>query len=80
MNKEVHDQRKIDPSYRCACSDPRGLFKHRAEGLSYRSTLSVEEKYRDNGLLDRRAAKPEQPGAEPAELVGQRLDQELRRF
>ena len=80
MNKEVHDQRKIDSAFRCAGSDPRGLFKHRAEGLSYRRALSVEEKYRDNGLLDRRAAQPKQPSAEPRKLMGQKLEQKLRRI
>ena len=58
MNKKLHDQRKIDPVSRCAGSDHRGLCKHRAEDLSYRKALSVEGKYRNNGLLDRRAAQP----------------------
>src|SRR6476660_10358923 len=80
MNKEVHDQRKIDPAFRCAGSDPRGLFKHRAEGLSYGRALSVEEKDRDNGLLDRRAAQPKQPSAKPRKLVGPTLEQKLRRI
>ena len=32
------------------------------------------------GLLDRRAAERKQSGAEPEELVGQRLEQKLRRI
>jgi|GraSoiStandDraft_24_1057298.scaffolds.fasta_scaffold993369_1 hypothetical protein len=80
MDKEVDDQRKIDSAFRCAGSDPRGLCKHRAEGLSYRSALSMEEKHCDNGLLDRGAAQPQQPSAESRKLMGQRLEQKLRRI
>ena len=40
----------------------------------------MEEKYRDNGLLDRRAAQPQQPSAESRKLMGQKLEQKLRRI
>ena len=80
MNKEAYDEGYIDPLDRCVGSDHRGLFKHWAQCLSHRKALSVEEKYCDNRLLDRRAAKRKQSGAEPQKLMGQRLEQKLRRI
>jgi hypothetical protein len=40
----------------------------------------VEEEYCDNCLLDWRAAQQKQSGAEPRKLMGQALEQKLRRI
>ena len=79
-NKEAYDESNIDPVDQCAGSNQRGMFKHQAECLSHRRALSVEEKYRDNCLLDRREAERKQSGAEPHKLMGQKLEQKLRRI
>jgi hypothetical protein len=80
-NKEAYDESNIDPVGRCAgSSNQRGMFKHQAECLSHRRALSVEEKYRDNCLLGRREAERKQSGAKPHKLMGQKLEQKLRRI
>jgi hypothetical protein len=79
-NKEAYDESNIDPVDRCAGSNQRGMFKHQAECLSHRRALPVEGEYRDNCLLDRREAERKQSGAEPHKLMGQKLEQKLRRI
>jgi hypothetical protein len=78
--KEAYDKSNIDPIDRCAGSNQRGMFKHQAGCLSQRRALSMEEKYRDNCLLGRREAERKQSGAESHKLMGQKLEQKLRRI
>jgi hypothetical protein len=40
----------------------------------------MEEKYRDNGLLGRREAERKQSDTKPHKLMGQKLEQKLRRI